>query len=242
MLIGGRCSVVAYVMLHHLKMGLKNGGCSGQLVVRLGLAINKTRFHVQLPLYVSQAFAEIRHFRKCLGNSGNAWTSLNCLGISRNKLYALYSNKFRTSLTNLTNIDVTYKAALNQLPVVIRVVQIDILSKIEVEVALYGDGHDVTIGQGDLDDVVPANQVSRRIGDDDALRRRREVVLFFFQDLKTKQKNGPSTYDVTFCRIFTNLDHLNLMKLSYTHWHVSTASCLRNGDVLLILSCLTCRN
>jgi len=34
--------------------------------------------------YMSQAFAEIRHFRKCLGNSGNAWNSLNCLGISGN--------------------------------------------------------------------------------------------------------------------------------------------------------------
>jgi len=33
---------------------------------------------------MSQAFAEIRHFRKCLGNSGNAWSSLNCLGIFRN--------------------------------------------------------------------------------------------------------------------------------------------------------------
>jgi len=31
---------------------------------------------------MSQAFAEIRHFRKCLGNSGNAWIFLNCLGIS----------------------------------------------------------------------------------------------------------------------------------------------------------------
>lgn len=164
MLIGGRCSEVAYIMLHHLKMGLKNGGCSGQLVVRLGLAINKTRFHVQLPLY---------------------------------------SNKFRTSLTNLTNIDVTYKAALNQLPVVIRVVQIDILSKIEVKVALYGDGHDVTVGQGDLDDVVPANQVSRRIGDDDALRRRREVVLFFFQDLKKMGHPHMTSHSVGFLRIWT---------------------------------------
>ena len=49
---------------------------------------------------MSQAFAEIRHFRKCLGNSGNAWTSLNCLGISRNaqavaeignQLYLIYN-------------------------------------------------------------------------------------------------------------------------------------------------------
>jgi hypothetical protein len=37
-----------------------------------------------LTLYMSQAFAEIRHFRKCLGNSRNAWSSLNCLGISGN--------------------------------------------------------------------------------------------------------------------------------------------------------------
>jgi hypothetical protein len=33
---------------------------------------------------MSQAFAEIRHFWKCLGNSGNAWCFLNCLGISGN--------------------------------------------------------------------------------------------------------------------------------------------------------------
>ncbi len=32
---------------------------------------------------MSQAFAEIRHFRKCLDNSGNAWIFLNCLGICR---------------------------------------------------------------------------------------------------------------------------------------------------------------
>jgi len=37
-------------------------------------------------LQMSQAFAEIRHFRKCLGNSGNAWGFLNCLGISRNEI------------------------------------------------------------------------------------------------------------------------------------------------------------
>jgi len=35
-------------------------------------------------MFMSQAFAEIRHFRKCLGNSGNAWCFLNCLGISGN--------------------------------------------------------------------------------------------------------------------------------------------------------------
>jgi len=50
---------------------------------------SKTIFEVKYvisvnQIYVSQAFAEIRHFRKCLGNSGNAWSSLNCLGISRN--------------------------------------------------------------------------------------------------------------------------------------------------------------
>jgi len=33
---------------------------------------------------MSQAFAEIQDFQKCLGNSVNAWSSLNCLGISGN--------------------------------------------------------------------------------------------------------------------------------------------------------------
>jgi hypothetical protein len=47
-------------------------------------------------LAMSQAFAEIRHFRKYLGNSGNAWCFLNSLGISGNvaeignKLYFIY--------------------------------------------------------------------------------------------------------------------------------------------------------
>ena len=35
-------------------------------------------------VYMSQGFEEIRHFRKCLGNSGNAWSFHKCLGISRN--------------------------------------------------------------------------------------------------------------------------------------------------------------
>ena len=34
-------------------------------------------------VYMSQAIEEIRHFRKCLGNSRNAWSFHNCLGICR---------------------------------------------------------------------------------------------------------------------------------------------------------------
>ena len=35
-------------------------------------------------VFMSQGIAEIGHFRKCLGNSGNAWSYLKCLGISGN--------------------------------------------------------------------------------------------------------------------------------------------------------------
>ncbi len=34
-------------------------------------------------MYMSQAIAEITHFRKCLVISGNVWSFLNCLGIWR---------------------------------------------------------------------------------------------------------------------------------------------------------------
>jgi len=35
-------------------------------------------------IYMLQRIPGIRHFRKCLGKSGNAWHSYNCLGISGN--------------------------------------------------------------------------------------------------------------------------------------------------------------
>ncbi len=62
--------------------------------------------------------------------------------------------------------------------------QFNVLCEVDVDVALDGNGHDVTVGQGDLDGVVPANQISCRIRDDDALRRRGEGVLLVRQDLK----------------------------------------------------------
>jgi hypothetical protein len=42
---------------------------------------------MNINVYMLQAFAEIRHFRKCLGNSGNDWVFLNCLGNCRNIIY-----------------------------------------------------------------------------------------------------------------------------------------------------------
>ena len=43
----------------------------------------RTRVCACVSVCVSQGSAEIRHFRKCLGISGNAWVFLNCLGIWR---------------------------------------------------------------------------------------------------------------------------------------------------------------
>ncbi len=42
-------------------------------------------------LCMSQGIPGIKHFRKCLGNSRNAWYSCNCLGNSGNLIYL---NKF----------------------------------------------------------------------------------------------------------------------------------------------------
>jgi hypothetical protein len=63
---------------------------------------------------MSQGIPGIRHFRKCLGNSGNAWHSCNCLGNSGNLFYLTRFNfwekaqhqeidfKLNLSLPNLT--------------------------------------------------------------------------------------------------------------------------------------------
>ena len=92
-------------------------------------------------------------------------------------------------MQNIFGRDVIYQPPVRHSPVVVGVVQFNVLCEIDVDVALDGDGHDVTVGQGDLDGVVPANQVSCRIRDDNALRRRREVVLLVRQDLEAIQTN-----------------------------------------------------
>ncbi len=43
--------------------------------------------------YMSQAIAEIRHFRKCLVISRNDWSFLNCLGICRKEIYGIFNIK-----------------------------------------------------------------------------------------------------------------------------------------------------
>ena len=94
--------------------------------------------------------------------------------------------------------DVIYQPHVGHSPAVVGVVQFNVLCEIDVDVALDGDGHDVTVGQGDLDGVVSANQVPRRIRNHDAFRRRREVVLLVRQDLETIQtKFETSKNDVT---------------------------------------------
>jgi hypothetical protein len=42
---------------------------------------------------MSQAIAEIRHFRKCLVISGNDWSFLDCLGICRKEINGIFYNK-----------------------------------------------------------------------------------------------------------------------------------------------------
>ncbi len=41
----------------------------------------KHNININIYIYMSQVFAEIWHFRKCLGNSRKAWVFLNCLAM-----------------------------------------------------------------------------------------------------------------------------------------------------------------
>jgi len=64
---------------------------------------------------------------------------------------------------------------------VLKVIEFDVLAEVDADVPLDGDGHDVAVGQGNLDRRLAADQGSRRIREDDALAGK--VVSLFSLDL-----------------------------------------------------------
>ncbi len=70
---------------------------------------------------------------------------------------------------------------MKKLLLVLKVIEFDVLAEVDADVPLDGDGHDVTVGQGNLDRRLAADQGSRWIRQHDALASK--IVSLFSLDL-----------------------------------------------------------